>query len=161
MFRNILLSYDGSAHAEQALSEAISLAESNHARMTILTAVPHLAPWAYNGLGAAAAQDVAVGLEQEAKCQLRHAVDQVPDAVSVTSILTQEPIRSALQRQLDQGCFDLLVMGSRGRGALRSTLLGSVSHYALNHSRISVLIIHAPSNVEPPATDRPAALAAA
>jgi Universal stress protein family len=33
-------------------------------------------------------------------------------------------------------------MGSRGRGALAASVLGSVSHFALNHNSVPVLIVH-------------------
>jgi nucleotide-binding universal stress UspA family protein len=161
MFRNILVSYDGSEHAERALSEAIEMAECSRARLTILTAVTHPAPWTYNGVAAGVAQQVANDLEREAKEQLRHAVSLVPDTTPVTTILTEEPIRAALHRQLEDGCHDLLIMGSRGRGAVASTLLGSVSHYALHHCRVPVLIIHTQADKQPPAEEKPPALAAA
>ena len=69
---------------------------------------------------------------------------RVPSSIPVTSILSEKPIREVLMQRLRRGEYDLLVMGSRGRGAISASLGGSVSHYALNHSPVPVLIVHAP-----------------
>jgi len=141
MFHNILVSVDSSRHSEAALTEAIDLAQSGNARLTILTAVPKAKTW--SAPAAAAAEALGPELEREAHETMCRAVDRVPNSIPVTKILTHEPIRSALSKQLETGKYDLLVMGSRGRGALASSLLGSVSHYALNHGQVPVLIVHA------------------
>ncbi len=142
MFRNILVAVDGSPHAEKALDEAIDMAVSGNGRLTILSAIPHPPAWASSPGGAVVAIPLADELEREATSILRESVRRVPESVPVTKILTHEPIRAALTEQLETGRHDLLMMGSRGRGAIRASLLGSVSHYALNHSRIPVLIVH-------------------
>lgn len=142
MFRNILVSVDGSPHSKRALGEAIDIAAANRARLTILTAIPKPPGWICTPMTACASEQLAVDFEREAKEILNKAVDRVPNDVPVTKILTRDAIREALLRQSETGNYDLLVMGSRGRGGVTASLLGSVSHHVLNHCKIPVMIIH-------------------
>jgi nucleotide-binding universal stress UspA family protein len=144
MFHNILVAVDGSQHADQALSHAIDLAESEHARLTLMTAVVAPPTVTYFGASGEVVGALSHDAEAEAKAILRRARDRVPEDVSVTTILSRRPIDMAQIRH-----HDLVVMGSRGRGAVRSALLGSASHYVLHHSPVPVLIVH-----DPPAPQR-------
>ena len=143
MFQNILVAIDGSPDAEQALTQAIDLAESEHARLTLFSAVVKPPAPAYFGGGGSVAATLARDAETETERILREAVLLVPAGVSVSTVQSGEPVRQALIHQIETGHHDLVVMGSRGRGALRSVLLGSVSHYALHHSPVPVLIVRA------------------
>jgi len=143
MFRNILVCVDSSAHAERALIEAIDLADAERSRLTILTSIPCPPYWACTPATAGGIESLAADLAAEAKDALKAAVERVPASIPVTKILTEEPIREALLGRLKSGEHDLVVMGSRGRGALSASFLGSVSHYALNHCHVPVLIVHA------------------
>lgn len=157
MFHDILVLVDGSPHAEQALSEAIDLADAERARLTILTAIPRPPYWACTPETAGGLESLSCGLAEDAEAALRAAVDRVPDSIPVTKILTREPIREALLERIRTGRHDLVVMGSRGRGALTASVLGSVSHFALNHCQVPVLVVHAdePSQPEPVASPAP------
>lgn len=163
MFHNILVCVDGSVHSERALSEAIDLAESERARLTILTAIPRPPAWVSTPATAAGLETLMADLATEAAAVLRAAVDRVPASIPVTKILSSEPIRTALSDRVRSGHHDLVVMGSRGRGALSASVLGSVSHYALHHCHVPVLIIHLePDEVTPrPADGEPPVMAAA
>ena len=151
MFHNILVAVDGSADADLALEHAIDLALSQRSRLTLITAVAALPASAYlgfNGLLPPLAGDPCIDADRV----LRAALARVPEELPVTTILSQDPIRGAIMREIKRGEHDLVVMGSRGRGALRSAALGSVSHYVLHHSPVPVLIVHAqprcPSDAE-------------
>lgn len=143
MFHDILVSIDGSTHSDRALSEAIDLASATSARLTILAAVPSPPPLAYSPAGAAAIAGLTDELEAETEKLLHDAVARVPNSIGLTSVLSHDPIRKALLHETTEGHHDLLVMGSRGRGPVKASLLGSVSHFALEHSPIPVLVVHA------------------
>jgi nucleotide-binding universal stress UspA family protein len=142
MFRNILVAVDGSAHADAALAQAIDLAQSEHAQLTVMTAVRPIPPTSYATPGAVVPR-LLEAVYADAEAILRTARDHVPDDLPVRTVLTEQPVRNALVHEIGEGDHDLVVMGSRGRGAVRSALLGSVSHYVLHHSPVPVLIVHA------------------
>jgi nucleotide-binding universal stress UspA family protein len=142
MFHNILVAVDGSPDADLALTEAIDLAESEHTRLTLFTAVSQPPATAY----VAGGEEVGKLFEDahaNAEAILRRARERVPDDLSVTTVLSERPIRAALMSEIAEGVHDLVVVGSRGRGAVRAALLGSTSHYVLHHSPVPVLIVHA------------------
>jgi nucleotide-binding universal stress UspA family protein len=127
MFQNILVAVDGTADADAALAHAIDIAESEHARLTLMSAVAEFPPTAYLAAGEEMGK-LSETAHRQAEAVIRHARDQVPADLPVTTVLTDEPIRPALIRQIKEGRHDLVVMGSRGRGTVRAALLGSVSH---------------------------------
>jgi nucleotide-binding universal stress UspA family protein len=143
MFRNILVAVDGSVDAAEALSQAIDLAESERTRLTLITAIPRV-PAIASASQAMGFRALDTDRRSWAEGVLTEARERVPGDLPVVTVLTEKPIRRAVLDQITRGDHDLIAMGSRGRGAVRSALLGSVSHYVLNHSPVPALIVHAP-----------------
>lgn len=156
MFHNILVAIDGSADADAALTHAIDLAESEHTRLTLITAVAELPATAYLMAGEEIGQ-LSESAHRQAEAVIRQARDRVPADLPVTTVLSDQPIRPALCRQIKEGHHDLVVIGSRGRGAVRAALLGSASHYVLHHAPVPVLIVHAERSPRPRTHETPAA----
>jgi nucleotide-binding universal stress UspA family protein len=156
MFHSILVAVDGSVDAAAALAHAIDLAESEHTRLTLMTAVSEVPATAYVMAGEETGRLIE-GVYAHAEEVIRQARDQVPADLPVTTVVSEQPIRPALIRQIKDGHHDLVVMGSRGRGAVRAALLGSASHYVLHHSPVPVLIVHAERSPYPRTSETPAA----
>jgi nucleotide-binding universal stress UspA family protein len=145
-FRNILVAIDGSAHGARALAEGVDLAQRSNAKLTLLTSVPDPSVWLVTG-GAYGGQlnyeTLTAETQREYSQLLEHAVAEVPEELPVTKVLAHGRAGERIIEQIESGGHDLVVMGSRGRGQVRSLLLGSVSHYVLNASPAAVLIVHA------------------
>ena len=145
MFRNILVAIDGSRHAARALAEAIDLAERNNARLAIMTCVPDPSSWLLSGGAYGGGANYAALKEEtdhEYQNLLEKAIAAVPREIPVTKRLVHGRPGDRILEQMRQGNHDLVVMGSRGRGNVRSIVLGSVSHQVLNAGPAAVLIVH-------------------
>jgi nucleotide-binding universal stress UspA family protein len=139
MFHNILVAIDGSRHSARALEQAIDLARSEEGRLTLITVAtrPVIWPSAYQ----AAVSDEE--LEDTAQALVDEAAEKVPDGISTATLVRLGRPAEEIVRRANEGGYDLIVMGARGRGAATSILLGSVSHGVLNQSPGAVLIVHA------------------
>jgi nucleotide-binding universal stress UspA family protein len=152
-FKKPLLAYDGSAGADRALDLAIELVSNSHGRLTILTAVAQTPFLAYAGAAPEAVNELRRAQIKDAERALCRGVDRVPQGVSVTKILSRKPIEDALRQFASAGDHDLMILGSRGRGPIRSALLGGVGRDMLRLSPLPVLIVR-PGVIEDPRPER-------
>ena len=137
MFKSILVAWDGSEHAKRALGEAVDLARTQNARLTLLTVAAPLRVWPGYVPPVTEAD-----LVDAAEKILGEGEALVPDGVPVSGRAVPGDPGLELVKRASAADHDLIVMGSRGRGAVRSAVLGSVSHFVLNHTTVPVLILH-------------------
>lgn len=142
MFRNVLVPVDGSGAAARALAEAVDLVTVCNARLTVMACMPAPSRSRFTGSPAFGVDlDDLHEAEREYQSLLDSAVADLPAALPVTRIISQGRPADAIVAQARIGLHDLIVMGSRGRGDVRSLLLGSVSHHVLHTSPTAVLIV--------------------
>lgn len=146
MFKHILVATDGSALADKAVTAALSLAESCNARVSALLVVPDYAT-----------QDFAEVLvrDQASFASLRRSLSEAgrtsldkslaPHGEAAVRIerhaLVAESTSEAILGFAAREHCDLIVMASRGRGALRSALLGSQTLSVISTAPVPVLVV--------------------
>jgi nucleotide-binding universal stress UspA family protein len=137
----ILIATDGSASAREAVEFGLELAVEQQADVTFAYAVP-----AYDTVPTTLSFGVTGALPHE-----RCAADRQPleEAVRLaegkgvharSALLVGKPV-DEIVAYADSIDADVIVLGSRGHGAIASALLGSVSRGVLHETRRQVLVV--------------------
>ncbi len=146
MFKSIVVGVDRSEHAQVALTQAVDIARTQKAALTVVVAFSTVMPWGpVAPLPQSAVDDFVAGIRAEAQAIAKEAAAAIPTEVTSSVITVDAAPADAILDEAVAGKHDLIVVGSRGRGDASSILLGSVSHAVLHHSRVPVLIVHVPA----------------
>mgnify|MGYP000524842364 CR=1 FL=1 len=137
MYERILVPTDGSASADAAMTEAVTIATEHGAAVHVL----HVVNTRYYDTSIESAVEP---LREDGQRYLDRLVE-VAEGVDVpteTAIEVGRPGREILE-YVGEHDIDLVVMGTRGRGGLRRRLLGSVAEHVVTHAGVPVYVVPA------------------
>ena len=143
-----MIGYDGSDGARRAVSRAAALFPGREALVvTAWLGVADTAPelmLAPGGLLVAAVESVGDLMEERAREVAAEGTRLAADAglrARAQTVRSHRATWEGITRCADEAGAELIVVGSRGQGALTAALLGSVSMGVLHHSHRSVLLV--------------------
>lgn len=137
----VLIPYDGSKSAQDAVQYALKFAGShNNVEITLLTVACNDAPFArdfvLNPLEVVqACQEYFQGSLDKAKAYFTEA------GVTVNSVMSSGDVAEVIIDTVKNGGYDKVIMGRRGLSALTGLVLGSVSSKVLANVDIPVTLI--------------------
>jgi nucleotide-binding universal stress UspA family protein len=137
---------DGSSDAEAALAVAKDMADRLERRLVLVNVVEYAAsayePVAPMSGGMASSTMLATTVEQQAAAT--ELLARLADAAGVTDAkqrVVTGPAAERLAEIGDEEQAELIVVGSRGRGAFKAAFLGSVSNSLVGIARCPVLTV--------------------
>ncbi|HKY02941.1 MAG TPA: universal stress protein [Burkholderiales bacterium] len=146
MFKHLLVPVDPSEPSHAAAYSALQLAKTMGARVSLYHAMEAVETY-YFDEGFAMSAEVLTALEQRARIEGQKLLDSAKELADANGVSCEmlldrppTPARGIVAAAEKQGC-DLIVMGTRGRGAVAAALLGSVTMRVLHEAKMPVLVI--------------------
>lgn len=148
MISHIFFPSDLSEASKSAFKQVLELAQSSQAKVTLFHAFELLSmsvAGIYDLSITTTLKELELTMEQKAELLLGEYKQQLTQAGIETDMVIQRGHAGELivEQAKIRGC-DLIVMGSRGLGPIRSMLMGSTSTYVLHHSQCPMLVIPFP-----------------
>jgi nucleotide-binding universal stress UspA family protein len=146
MSRAIVCGLDGSPDSRAALEVAAGLAKRLGSRLVLVHVaevayVPYAAAYPLGGTAGPMAVATEIDAEEEAGERL---LEQAADAARLVDAERRVEVGVPAERLADvadEEDAELIVVGSRGRGAFKAAFLGSVSNSLVGVARCPVLIV--------------------
>jgi nucleotide-binding universal stress UspA family protein len=129
--RRIGVGTDGGDEATEALRGAAELARALGAELEVI--------WAFAPKVARVDDEFLADLERTSRARVDETVKALPPAIEAARVFVEsDPVDTLVQRSRE---LDLLVIGSRGYGPLRSVLLGGVSGRVIRDAACPVIVV--------------------
>ena len=143
LVRRILCATDLSESSANTIAFALSLAEKHQAEITLLHVIDALPdPTEHVYMAVPEIGPLRHDLEQRARGQLHHAVtDEVRAGGAITECVTVGRAYKEILRIAAEQRADMIVMGTRGHGAIGRMLFGSTSHHVVRAATCPVVTI--------------------
>lgn len=136
----IVVGVDGSASSTRAIGFAYDVASRHRAELTAMLAYGEHPPDALPpARGWTVDEDDAEASRRTLSESVSGWSEQYPDVVTSQEVTTTQQPAEALMDNAEGA--DLLVVGTRGRGVVRATLLGSVSHAVVHYAPVPVAVV--------------------
>jgi nucleotide-binding universal stress UspA family protein len=140
-FRKILVAYDGSNHSEKALNQAISLAKTEpYASLTVIH-VYQLPNYIIGEALVALPTNMVNEFFERAKKVVKKAEEKIKDLPRASVVFKEGNAARTILEYAEEHHCDLIVIGSRGLGAIQEFFLGSVSHNVVQNAKTAVLVV--------------------
>jgi nucleotide-binding universal stress UspA family protein len=139
MFLNILVAVDGSPSSQLAVERGVELARAGNAKLTLITVAPPVS--SYVTLAGTSVETMAAELDKWAADKLDEAARTVPEDVIVHKVQRSGRPGPEILDEVSRGAYDLIVLGTRGRGRAQEGILGSVNGYLHFHARVPILSV--------------------
>jgi nucleotide-binding universal stress UspA family protein len=143
IYKKLLVPIDGSKNSFEALSHAVALARSFDAEITILyvSVLSQQVPLYDQVKGTKIPANASTDPVNYAKEIITEALKHVPEGMQVQTYNELGEPHIAITDFAKQNGYDIIIIGSRGLGAISGLLLGSVSAYVVHHSQCPVLVV--------------------
>ncbi len=143
MYKHILIPTDGSELSLKAIHDGVDFAQSIHAQVTFVSAMP---PFHVLSTDTMMVTDTRESYEKDARKVFERRFKDATDyagskgvSADTEPLYAEHPYEAIIDAAERKHC-DLIFMASHGRKGIKGMLLGSETHKVLTHSKLPVQV---------------------